>query len=90
MSLPFADTPWNPATIGIAPSVRAPLMRPGVTSMILALPWTSSVITPAWEPVNERALSPRLAMAIASSAIEIRSPEVSSMSSSLAGGSGLT
>jgi hypothetical protein len=58
--------------------------------MIRALPCTSSVITPAWEPVYERALRPRLAIAIANSAIEIRSPAVSSMSSSRAGGSGLT
>src|SRR5262249_23320852 len=43
-----------------------------------------------WDPVKERADRPRLAMAIASSAIEIRSPAVSSMSSSRAGGSGLT
>ena len=48
------------------------------------------MITPAWEPVNERASWPRLAIAMASSAIEIRSPEVSSMSSSRPGGSGLT
>ena len=39
-------------------------------------------MTPAWEPVNERASCPRLAIAMASSAIEIRSPAVSSMSSS--------
>ena len=65
-------------------------IRPGVTSMIRALPCAESVITPAWEPVNERASRPRLAIAIASSAIEIRSPAVSSMSSSRAGGSGLT
>ena len=89
-SFPFWDTPWNPATIGIAPSASALAIRPGVTSMIRALPCASSVITPAWEPVNERALRPRLAIAIASSAIEIRSPAVSSMSSSRAGGSGLT
>ena len=65
-------------------------MRPGVTSMILARPCALSVITPAWLPVNERAAWPRLAMAIATSAIEIRSPAVSSMSSSRGGGSGLT
>jgi hypothetical protein len=29
--------------------------RPGVTSMIRALPWLDVVITPAWEPVNDRA-----------------------------------
>ena len=48
------------------------------------------MITPAWEPVNDRALWPRLAIAIATSAIEIRSPAVSSMSSSRGGGSGVT
>ena len=47
-------------------------------------------MTPAWLPVNDRAWWPRLAMAIASSAIEMRSPAVSSMSSSRPGGSGLT
>src|SRR5580658_9574464 len=71
--------------MGIAPS-----MRPGLMSMIRARPCAASVITPAWEPVNDRASRPRAAMAIASSAIEIRSPAVSSMSSSRAGGSGLT
>ena len=58
--------------------------------MILALPCTESVITPACEPVNERAVQPRSAIAMATSAIEIRSPAVSSMSSSRAGGSGET
>ena len=90
MSLLFCDTPWKPATIGMAPSASAPEIRPGVTSMIRALPWVESVMTPACEPVNERASRPRLAMAMASSAIEIRSPAVSSMSSSRPGGSGLT
>ncbi len=65
-------------------------MRPGVMSMILALPCAESVITPACEPVNERALWPSWAIAIASSAIEMRSPAVSSMSSSRGGGSGVT
>ena len=59
-------------------------------SMILALPCAESVITPAWEPVNDWALWPSSAIAIASSAIEIRSPAVSSMSSSRGGGVGLT
>ena len=57
--------------------------------MILALPCTESVITPACDPVNERAVNPRSEIAIATSAIEIRSPAVSSMSSSRAGGTGL-
>ena len=58
--------------------------------MIRALPCTASVMTPACDPVNDRASMPRVAIAIASSAIEIRSPEVSSMSSSRPGGAGLT
>ena len=90
MSLLSWLTPWKPATIAIAPSASARSIRPGVTSMILALPCTESVITPACEPVNERAWCPRLPIAIASSAIEIRSPAVSSMSSSRPGGSGET
>ena len=58
--------------------------------MILALPCTESVITPACEPVNERAVKPRSLIAMATSAIEIRSPAVSSMSISRAGGNGET
>ncbi len=65
-------------------------MRPGVTSMILALPCISSVITPAWLPVKERASKPRLPIAMASTAIEMRSPAVSNMSSSRGGGAGET
>ena len=83
-------TPWNPATITMWPSSIAFEIRPGVTSMIFALPCTESVITPACEPVKDRAVQPRSEIAIATSAIEIRSPAVSSMSSSRAGGSGLT
>ena len=86
MSLVSWLTPWKPATIATAPSSSAPRMRPGVTSMIRALPCTESVITPACEPVNDRASWPRFEIAIASTAIEIRSPAVSSMSSSAAGG----
>ena len=63
---------------------------PGVTSMMRALPCAESVITPACDPVNDRPSRPRFAIAMASSAIEIRSPAVSSMSSSRPGGSGLT
>ena len=44
--------------------------------MIRARPCTASVITPACDPVNDRASMPRVAIAIASSAIEIRSPAV--------------
>ena len=65
-------------------------MRPGVTSMILALPCEVSVMTPAWLPVNERTVVPRLAIAIATRAIEMRSPAVRSMSISRGGGMGLT
>ena len=74
----------------IAPSSSALRSRPGVTSMMRARPCDEVVMTPACEPVNDRASYPRLWMAIASSAIEIRSPAVSSMSSSRPGGSGLT
>ena len=49
--------------------------------------WAVSVTIPAWEPVNETAASPRSMMAMHSSAIEMRSPEVSSMSISRAVGS---
>ena len=39
---------------------RAPArIRPGVTSMIRALPCAESVMTPAWLPVNDRASWPR-------------------------------
>ena len=48
-------TPWNPATMTIDPSSSAERSRPGVTSMIRALPWLLSVMTPAWLPVNDRA-----------------------------------
>jgi len=47
------ETPWKPATIAIAPPSRAFSIRPGVMSMILALPCTESVMTPACEPVND-------------------------------------
>ncbi len=90
MSLVSCETPWKPATSAMAPSSSAARIRPGVTSMIRARPWVESVITPAWEPVNERASAPRAEMAMATSALEIRSPEVSSMSSSRAGGTGDT
>jgi hypothetical protein len=44
-------TPWKPATIAMAPSSSACRMRPGVMSMIRALPCRESVMTPAWLPV---------------------------------------
>ena len=58
--------------------------------MILALPWVPVVITPACDPVNDRAWAPSESMAIATSALEMRSPEVNSMSISRAGGAGET
>ena len=66
--------PWNPATITIAPSSSASRSRTGVTSTMRAAPCVASVIMPAWLPVNERASWPMLLIAIASSAIEMRSP----------------
>ena len=53
------ETPWKPATMAMAPSPRASAMRPGVTSMMRALPWRQSVMTPAWLPVKDRASWPR-------------------------------
>ena len=84
------DTPWNPATITTLPSARASLIRPARTSRMRALPCRVSVMMPAWEPVNDLAVTPRSAMAMASSDIEMRSPAVSSMSISRGGGSGET
>src|SRR6185312_1487437 len=78
------------ATMAMCPASSAPLIRPGVTSMMRARPWEESVITPACDPVNERASCPRLAIAMATRAIDIRSPAVSSMSISRPGGIGLT
>jgi hypothetical protein len=51
MSLVSCDTPWNPATIAIAPSSSAACNRPGVTSMMRARPCDDVVMTPAWDPV---------------------------------------
>ena len=87
MSLVSWLTPWKPATITIEPSSSAERSRPGVTSMMRALPWLPVVMTPACDPVKERASYPCVEMAMASSAIEIRSPAVRSMSSSRPGGS---
>ena len=47
-----------------------------------ARPCAEVVITPAWLPVNERASWPKFVIAIARSAIEIRSPAVSNISNS--------
>ena len=54
-----------------------------------ARPCADVVITPAWEPVNERASCPKFVIAIASNAIEIRSPAVSNISSSRPDGIGV-
>ena len=81
------ETPWKPATIAILPSSSAWWTRPRGISTIRALPWVVSVRIPACEPVNETASWPRSLIAIETSAIEMRSPAVSSMSSSR--GSGL-
>ena len=82
--------PWNPATMTIAPSSSASRRRIGVTSTMRAAPCVASVIMPAWLPVNERASKPIEWIAIASSAIEMRSPLESSMSSSRGAGIGAT
>ena len=74
----------------MSPSASAVRIRPGVMSMIRASPWVPVVITPACEPVKERASKPRSLMAMASRAALIRSPAVSSMSSSRGRGFGET
>ena len=81
------ETPWNPATTGTTPSAIAAASRSGLISRILARVWSVSVIIPAWLPVNDAALMPRSASAMHSRLIEIRSPEVRSMSISRGGGS---
>ena len=81
------ETPWKPATTATLPSSSASRRRSLRISRILALRWAVSVTMPACEPVNETAASPRSMMAMQSSAIEMRSPEVSSMSISRAVGS---
>ena len=81
------ETPWNPATTATLPSASASRSRSPRISRILALRWAVSVTIPAWEPVNETAASPPSMMAMHKSAIEMRSPEVSSMSISRAVGS---
>src|SRR5680860_1839773 len=86
MSLETRDTPWKPATMTTAPVASASEMRPGVTAMMRALPWVASVMMPAWLPVRLVAVWPCSWMAMASRAIEMRSPAVSSMSSSRPGG----
>jgi hypothetical protein len=83
-------TPWKPATITMSSWSRALVIRPGVMSMMRALPWVPVVMMPACDPVSDRACMPWSWMAMASSAALIRSPAVSSMSSSRGGGSGET
>ena len=83
-------TPWNPATSTIEPSSRASRSRCGLTCTIRASPCLGVVTIPACEPVKERAWTPSEWMAIATSALEMRSPAVSSMSSSRGGGAGET
>ncbi len=90
MSLVSWETPWKPATRTTWPCSSASCTRPGLTSMIRAFWCAEVVITPACEPENERASAPSDSIAIATSALEIRSPAVSSMSSSRSGGAGLT
>ena len=72
------------------PLSSASRTRPGVTSTIRALPCRSVVSTPACEPVNDCASAPNDSMAIATSALDIRSPAVSNISISRAGGTGFT
>ena len=81
------DTPWKPATTTTLPSPSASRTRSARISRILALPWVVSVTMPAWLPVNDEAGTPMSMMAMQSSAMEIRSPAVTSMSSSRAEGS---
>ncbi len=83
-------TPWKPATMAMLPWSIDSRIRPGVTSMIRALLWTESVMTPAWLPVKDWASWPRFLIAMASNAMEIRSPAVSSMSNSRPAGIGDT
>ncbi len=89
-SLVSCATPWKPATMTMSPLSSALVMRPGVMSMIRAFPCVPVVMMPACEPVSERAYDPRSWIAIASSAALIRSPAVSSMSSSRGAGCGDT
>ena len=84
------ETPWKPATTGTMPSASASRRRSPRTSRIRALVCVVSVMMPAWLPVNDGAGTPSSASAMHSSAIEMRSPAVSSMSSSRPGRTRLT
>jgi hypothetical protein len=63
-------------------------MRKGRTSTMRACAWLALVMMPHWLPVSDTASYPSARIAIASSAIEMRSPADSSMSSSRRSGSG--
>ena len=63
-------------------------MRPGRMSMILARPWAVSVMMPACEPVYEAAGWPAALRARERRDMAMRSPAVSSRSSSRALGDG--
>ena len=65
-------------------------MRSGRISRILARVWSVSVMIPAWLPVKDADSTPHAPSAMLTSAIEIRSPAVSSMSSSRGGRVGET
>jgi len=85
-----SDTPWKPATTGTFPSARVWRSRSPFTSRIRARPWKVSVMIPAWLPVNEAEGTPTWARAMHRRAMDMRSPAVSSMSSSRPGRTSLT
>ncbi len=84
------EMPWNPATTATAPAASVSRIRSPLTSRIFALPWTVSVTIPACEPVKLTAWTRWSMIAMQSSAIEMRSPAVRSMSSSRPCGSWAT
>ena len=89
-SLVRGDTPWKPATITTFPSSSDSWTRKPRISSIFASPCASLVRIPACDPVKLTASRPSAWIAMASRAIEIRSPAVSNMSISRAGGDALT
>ena len=74
----------------IFPRASSSCTRKGRTSMMRASTWRSLVMMPDWLPVKLIASPPSSRIAIDSSAIEIRSPAESSMSSSRRSGFGET
>src|SRR5688572_19118539 len=76
------ETPWYPAITTIRPREISSWTRNGRTSIMRASMWRSLVMMPDWLPVKLIASPPSSRIAIDSSAIEIRSPADSSMSSS--------